>query len=627
MGPSAIDRGVARARRRAPRARRRTRPGPGGRRSRRRAPRGPLPSATMNSPVPISPWRAIDPVGGELDLDGRLRHRGEAVARRGRRTGDRRRSALSRSGRGEGHGSSWRWLGRHRAPRRRPASTARGTALTWRLPRWSGVCDHARGGDSRAAPAGETRRHRGHARGARRHPRRVRAVRGSRHAPAAGRGGAVRGGRCRGRRADPAPGPDRLRLLRHPRGHGGRLHRRHHPRHPAPRRLLRRGLHPAGRAAHGRRRRRPRRCAASCSGRRRSSRSCSPIPRSCSGCCRRRPGACATPTAGGASRGRRRAPLPAGRVPGRRHRLGARRAAALLRPAPPRRASTRSCPPTTARAACSCAGRSSSACSRGPSPTRRPSAAPASTSATTGTASSPTSPELRSLQAEFMDGTSYFPSRPEMQQNLEAFAERAGIARPLRHPLGADPARGGARRARPSCVETTTGEYRCRILVLAVGIAQPSSPATPGIELARHYAETRDAASYAGKRVFIIGKQNSGFELAIGPRRRGRRRSPSARRRRPRPASRPSRWSASGRATSSRSRTRSWASACGSSTRRSPGSRPSTAGSAWTSSAPTPASRCASRPTRSSPRPASPARCRTCRSWASRPSAPAGCPS
>ena len=37
-------------------------------------------------------------------------------------------------------------------------------------------------------------------------------------------------------------------------------------------------------------------------------------------------------------------------------------------------------------------------------------------------------PELRSLQAEFMDGSSYFPSRPEMEANLEAFAERAAIA-------------------------------------------------------------------------------------------------------------------------------------------------------------------------------------------------------
>jgi hypothetical protein len=41
-------------------------------------------------------------------------------------------------------------------------------------------------------------------------------------------------------------------------------------------------------------------------------------------------------------------------------------------------------------------------------------------------------------------------------------------------------------------------------------------PDTPGIELAEHYADTREAASYADRRLFIIGKQNSGFELATG---------------------------------------------------------------------------------------------------------------
>src|SRR5204863_3182210 len=41
-------------------------------------------------------------------------------------------------------------------------------------------------------------------------------------------------------------------------------------------------------------------------------------------------------------------------------------------------------------------------------------------------------------------------------------------------------------------------------------------PATPGIELAVHYADTRHAETYARKRLFIIGKQNSGFELATG---------------------------------------------------------------------------------------------------------------
>jgi thioredoxin reductase len=120
-----------------------------------------------------------------------------------------------------------------------------------------------------------------------------------------------------------------------------------------------------------------------------------------------------------------------------------------------------------------------------------------------------------SLQGSFMDGSSYYPSRPEMQASLEAFASRAGVAvrfgtrwTGTRREDGPD---GPA-----FIVETSDGEYRAGVLVVAVGVAQPSLPATPGIELARHYAETRDAASYAGRRVFIIGKQNSGFELASG---------------------------------------------------------------------------------------------------------------
>ena len=63
-------------------------------------------------------------------------------------------------------------------------------------------------------------------------------------------------------------------------------------------------------------------------------------------------------------------------------------------------------------------------------------------------------------------------------------------------------------------VETTDGEYRCRVLVLAVGVAEPHLPDAPGIELAHHYGEVKPVEAYAGKRVFILGKQNSGFELA-----------------------------------------------------------------------------------------------------------------
>lgn len=124
-------------------------------------------------------------------------------------------------------------------------------------------------------------------------------------------------------------------------------------------------------------------------------------------------------------------------------------------------------------------------------------------------------PELRGLQAEFMDGSSDFPSRPEMEANLAAFAERAGVA--VRYGCAWE----STRREEDAggtwfVVGTSDGEYRCRHLVVAVGVAEPYSPATPGIEHTVHYADTRSAETYAGKRLFIIGKQNSGFELASG---------------------------------------------------------------------------------------------------------------
>jgi hypothetical protein len=52
--------------------------------------------------------------------------------------------------------------------------------------------------------------------------------------------------------------------------------------------------------------------------------------------------------------------------------------------------------------------------------------------------------------------------------------------------------------------------------VFAVGVAEPWKPDTPGFENVPHYVETRAPETYAGKRLFIVGKQNSGFELASG---------------------------------------------------------------------------------------------------------------
>jgi thioredoxin reductase len=63
---------------------------------------------------------------------------------------------------------------------------------------------------------------------------------------------------------------------------------------------------------------------------------------------------------------------------------------------------------------------------------------------------------------------------------------------------------------------TTDGEYRTRVPVFAFGIAEPWKPDIPGIADAGHYADTRAPETYAGKRIFIIGKEVSAFELANG---------------------------------------------------------------------------------------------------------------
>ncbi len=124
-------------------------------------------------------------------------------------------------------------------------------------------------------------------------------------------------------------------------------------------------------------------------------------------------------------------------------------------------------------------------------------------------------PEAASLQARHMDGTSYFPSRPEMEANLTDFAVRTGLA--VRYGCRWETTRrdddaGGA----AFVLGTSDGEYRCRAAVFAVGVAEPYTPAIPGIEHAHHYAAVRPVESYAGRRIFIIGKHNSGFELANG---------------------------------------------------------------------------------------------------------------
>jgi thioredoxin reductase len=118
------------------------------------------------------------------------------------------------------------------------------------------------------------------------------------------------------------------------------------------------------------------------------------------------------------------------------------------------------------------------------------------------------------LVTEFMDGTNYFPARAEMEQGMAAFAERANV------------------RARYGCewqstrrendgryvLATSDGEYRAPVVAFAVGMIEPWKPPTPGIEDVPHYVdiEHRPLESFAGRDVFVIGKRNSGFEIADG---------------------------------------------------------------------------------------------------------------
>ncbi len=118
-------------------------------------------------------------------------------------------------------------------------------------------------------------------------------------------------------------------------------------------------------------------------------------------------------------------------------------------------------------------------------------------------------PEHRSTVPECMDGVSYFPARAEMARGLAAFAERGQLQ--VRYGCRWE----GTRREDDGFVLVTSdGEYRCQAVVLAVGMAEPWKPPIPGLEDAPHYVETKPARDYAGKRVFVVGKRNSGFEIA-----------------------------------------------------------------------------------------------------------------
>ena len=118
----------------------------------------------------------------------------------------------------------------------------------------------------------------------------------------------------------------------------------------------------------------------------------------------------------------------------------------------------------------------------------------------------------RAVMPGLMDGSSEFPSRAEMEAGINEFVRRTGLV--VRYDT---PWEETSRDGQHFVLHTPDGDYRTRVLIFAVGAAQPRMPEEiPGIEHAAHYVDTREAASYAGKRLFLMGKANSAFELASG---------------------------------------------------------------------------------------------------------------
>jgi thioredoxin reductase len=121
-------------------------------------------------------------------------------------------------------------------------------------------------------------------------------------------------------------------------------------------------------------------------------------------------------------------------------------------------------------------------------------------------------PEHQALVPAFMDRAFMVPSRAEMERGLDAFARRVPV--PVRYGCGWE----STRREEDGrlVLATSDGEYRARAVVFAVGVTTPWRSPIPGIETVPHYVETRNPSDYRGRDVFVIGKRNSGFEIADG---------------------------------------------------------------------------------------------------------------
>lgn len=117
----------------------------------------------------------------------------------------------------------------------------------------------------------------------------------------------------------------------------------------------------------------------------------------------------------------------------------------------------------------------------------------------------------RFLVRDQMRSGSYFPTRAEMQAGIGAFASRT--KRRVRYGTVWQ----ATRRTDDGVVLTTSvGEYVCTAAIFAIGMAQPWRPRIEGLDALPHYVDVRSPHTYTDRRVLLIGKRNSGFELANG---------------------------------------------------------------------------------------------------------------
>ena len=108
-----------------------------------------------------------------------------------------------------------------------------------------------------------------------------------------------------------------------------------------------------------------------------------------------------------------------------------------------------------------------------------------------------------------------YPTRLQLVEYLESYAARFDI-RPVFNSTASRIRRVGMQWR----VELAQGSISAPVVVIATGIADaPYRPSWPGSELYRgsvvHSSEYRNPASYAGKRVLVVGFGNSGGEIAL----------------------------------------------------------------------------------------------------------------